>query len=111
MDAKEAFKLGFCLKLAQEGIDPSDLTEKKAIGAVVGPLAATALPLAAFGTLVAPGMAGKTVGGMASHLQDDNLPTSQDERRMYTIHRLQRLIERQKAKNNNRLISSAIQEA
>lgn len=109
--AKEAFKLGFCLKLAEEGVTPEKLlplVEKQAVAlsAITSPLMIGGLA----GSTMLPAGAGRAVGRTMSGLSADEMETLPEARRRYMLKRYQDLIARREAEIESRLISQAKRE-
>lgn len=111
LTAKEAFKVGFCLKLAESGVLPEDLLplvqEKQAtVGSAARGLGATAL----LASTVGPAMAGRSAGATLKQLEADELETLSEARKRYMLKRYQDLIARREAELESRLASQAIRE-
>lgn len=122
-----AFKLGFQMKLAEEGLSPSQLfdeLEKVAAKATPVPVAprpgasplgvgtalATGGTLGLVGGMAVPRLVGTSAGNLVATMSDaevDNLPQA---KKKYLIKKLKRLIREMKIKKQNRLVSQVKQE-
>lgn len=113
MDSKQAYKLGFILKMAEEGQAPSSLYNEKLafkglatlpLGLASG-LGMTALVGIPALTAVAGGGIGGAGGSSAAKMLDldiDDIPT---ERKKALLKKYQQLIKRRRAELSNRLLT------
>lgn len=138
MNTKQAFKLGFVMKLAEEGIKVSDfveacaiLTEKEAAkdkkdkkkddkdkprgsdgGGRGGMLQAGLLGSlgAVGGSFALPNMVGTQLGAtLANSMAAEDMSTD-DLRRVYLIRKLRQMADHHRTRINNRLLSRVISE-
>jgi hypothetical protein len=108
MDAQHAFKLGFASVLAEHRVSPVDLVgacHKLAAADFVGKVA----PLSTGLSLALPLGIGHATGSTAERLLSEELDSPEDVRKQYLIKRLRQLVDAEKAKQHNRLVSKAMQ--
>lgn len=114
MDARQAFRLGFAMKLAEHGIAPSDLFCKEAILPTVA-LLGTALPalatagatLAGAGSVLLPTAAGTAAGTAASGMTDDEITDTDEAKKILLIRRYRKMIDDHKVSQKNKALSEA----
>jgi len=128
LTTQEAFRLGFVLKLAEEGISPSlaaDIlfTQKvakgkgkgKGDGRPSGPnmggfLNPATMIMGGGATIGLPMFGGSLVGGIAGNAMSQNLDTLSQARKAYLIKRYRHLIEQRKTKTDNQLLSESLRD-
>jgi hypothetical protein len=116
MTPKEAFKLGFVAKLAEEKISPVDLVSacealNKVAGLGVGDIASTGAGIAGAGIAASvpiPIGVGHSVGSVLEGAMISEGENADELRKKYLIKRLKDLIATQRVKSNNRLIAEAM---
>ena len=128
LTTQEAFRLGFVLKLAEEGISPSlaaDIlfTQKvakgkgkgKGDGRPSGPnmggfLNPATMIMGGGATIGLPMFGGSLVGGIAGNAMSQNLDTLSQARKAYLIKKYRHLIEQRKTKTDNQLLSESLRD-
>jgi hypothetical protein len=108
MNAAEAFKLGFASVLAEHRLSPGDLVTactKLAAADFVGKVA----PLGTGLSLALPLGLGHAAGSTSERLLSEDLESPELIRKQYLIRRLQQLLNAERAKANNKLVTQALQ--
>lgn len=127
MDRKQAFKMGFVLKLASEGVGVKELLEAgevlekyaakglpagmpvRAAGSPVG--AATGLAALGLGAgYFVPSFAGTVAGTTAGDLVAEEYDSVRMAKKRYLIRRLRQMVAAAKQKERNRVLSSVVKE-
>lgn len=115
---KEAFKLGFVTKLAENGISLVEALEKcGAYGPLLGAgltagvtIPAAAVSMAGLGLTAAtklPHEVGGGLGTMGAYLSEVDEPSGKQLRKQYLIRRYEKLLERMRANRELRNVSRA----
>lgn len=125
MDRKQAFKMGFMLKLALEGVGVKELLaagktiEKYAAKGIPAGMPAPGAPVSAATGLAAlglgagyaiPAFAGTAAGVQAGDMMAKEYDSVRMAKKRYLIRRLRQMVEEAKQKERNRLLSRVIKE-
>ena len=107
MQAAEAFKLGFASVLAEHQVSPVELVtacEKIAAADFVG----KAVPLSTGLSMALPLGIGHAAGSTGEKMLSEDLDSPEDVRKQYLIKRLQQLLDSERAKASNKLVTEAL---
>jgi len=119
---KQAFKLGFCLKLAEVKISPSQLAElAEKVAKKDGSRGGFSIPGASIPGVIAttglasgglalglPMITGSVVGATANKLLDQDIDTLSQARKRYLIKKLRQMIRERGLRQDNKMIGEAM---